>query len=232
MRIKHVISTYDCQSSRCYSSKFKMASVWKPFTFLTLFLVCTCCALPISDSELAKNLTSDEANGTAKDLYVIKTIVYEIGILTDASNTTDNETETHEQIDLTFFDPITNGSAFDLSNIPIPIQTNISGISVTGIAPVNLGTIKLPKNDKEAATLNTNFPLKVPLLPNALISVKRNITTSDELREIELLEKFPEIFDINDTVTGTPLEIQTNVVPLAEDESKRQNTPEFTKRED
>lgn len=26
--------------------------------------------------------------------YVIKTIVYEIGILTDASNATDNETET------------------------------------------------------------------------------------------------------------------------------------------
>ncbi|GJQ88046.1 hypothetical protein Trydic_g12968 [Trypoxylus dichotomus] len=201
-----------------------MASVWKPFTFFTLFLVCTCCALPITDSEIIKNFTSDETNGTAKDLYVIKTIVYEIGILTDASNKTDNATETHQQIDLTFFDPITNGSAFDLSNIPIPIETNVSGVSVTGIAPVNLGTIELPQNDDEVATFNTNFPLKVPLLPNALISIKRNITTSDELKEIELLEKFPEIFDFNDTVTGIPLQIQTNVIPLAEEESTQENT--------
>lgn len=125
---------------------------------------------------------------------------------------------------MTFFDPITNGSAFDLTNIPIPIETNISGVSVTGIAPFDLGTIELPSDQEESATLNSNFPLQVPLLPNALITIKRNISTSDELKEVELLEKFPEFFDLSDTVTGTPLQIQTNVIPLSHSNKDEQNT--------
>ncbi|KAI4470805.1 zinc finger protein [Holotrichia oblita] len=197
-----------------------MSSIWTCLTFSGLIIAygtITIHALPVAKEdvhyEVTKNVTTD-TNGTAKDLYVIKTIVYEVGILTDATNNTDNNTETHEQVDLTFFDPITNGSAFDLTNIPVPIETNISGVSITGIAPFDLGTIELPSDNEESATLNTNFPLQVPILPNALISVKRNISTSDELKEVELLEKFPEFFDFSDTVTGTPLQIQTNVIPL------------------
>ncbi|KAK9710629.1 hypothetical protein QE152_g25911 [Popillia japonica] len=204
-----------------------MSSIWTFLTLIIAYTTITIHALPVAkedlDYEVTHNVTTD-TNGTAKDLYVIKTIVYEVGILTDASNNTDNNTETHEQVDLTFFDPITNGSAFDLTNIPIPIETNISGVSVTGIAPFDLGTIELPSDQEESATLNSNFPLQVPLLPNALITIKRNISTSDELKEVELLEKFPEFFDLSDTVTGTPLQIQTNVIPLSHSNKDEQNT--------
>lgn len=118
-----------------------------------------------------------------------------------------------EEVDLTFFTPNTNASVFDLSNIPVPIETNISGISVTGIAPANLGILKLPNENEETATLS-NFPLKVPLLPNALISVKKNVSTSNILKQEELLENFPGILDFKDTTQGTRLEVQTSVVPL------------------
>lgn len=48
----------------------------------------------------------------------------------------------HERVDLTFFDAKSNGSYFDLGEIPLPVQTNITGQVLTGIAPVDLGSIQ------------------------------------------------------------------------------------------
>lgn len=48
----------------------------------------------------------------------------------------------HERVDLTFFDAKSNGSHFDLGNIPLPVQTNVSGQVLTGIAPISLGAIQ------------------------------------------------------------------------------------------
>lgn len=43
---------------------------------------------------------------------------------------------------MTFFDAHSNGSHFDLGNIPLPVQTNVSGQVLTGIAPIELGSIQ------------------------------------------------------------------------------------------
>lgn len=48
----------------------------------------------------------------------------------------------HERVDLTFFDAKSNGSHFDLGQIPLPVQTNVTGQVLTGIAPINLGSIQ------------------------------------------------------------------------------------------
>lgn len=48
----------------------------------------------------------------------------------------------HERVDLTFFDAKSNGSYFDLGAIPLPVQTNVTGQVLTGIAPIELGSIQ------------------------------------------------------------------------------------------
>lgn len=48
----------------------------------------------------------------------------------------------HERVDLTFFDAKSNGSHFELGQIPLPVQTNVTGQVLTGIAPISLGTIQ------------------------------------------------------------------------------------------
>lgn len=48
----------------------------------------------------------------------------------------------HERVDLTFFDAKSNGSNFDLGEIPLPVQTNVTGQVLTGIAPIDLGSIQ------------------------------------------------------------------------------------------
>ncbi|XP_058067054.1 uncharacterized protein LOC131216556 [Anopheles bellator] len=88
--------------------------------------------------------TNDSAANTTKELYVIKAVVYEIGILV---NTPDNETLeddepiTHQQVDLSFFSHSDNGTHFDLGDIPVPVHTSIHGQVFTGIAPVHLGAV-------------------------------------------------------------------------------------------
>lgn len=76
--------------------------------------------------------------------YVIKAVVYEIGILADVpddDNTTDNGPVTHQQVDLTFYDTDSNSSFINFGDIPLPVQTNVSGQIITGIAPVHIGAL-------------------------------------------------------------------------------------------
>ncbi|KAM0737502.1 hypothetical protein ACS0PU_000595 [Formica fusca] len=52
--------------------------------------------------------STDNSTETAAntDVYVIKAVVYEIGILTDTDNTTTSEsTERHERVDISLYDP-------------------------------------------------------------------------------------------------------------------------------
>ena len=44
-----------------------------------------------------------------------------------------------QQVDLSFYGASSNKTHIDLGNIPLPIQTNISGQVVSAISPVNLG---------------------------------------------------------------------------------------------
>ncbi|EAT43726.1 AAEL004826-PA [Aedes aegypti] len=92
-----------------------------------------------------ETLDNNSTNGTHKDLYVIKAVVYEIGILVDAP---DNDTEgigedpiTEQQVDLTFFSHDANKTHINLGDIPVPVATSVNGQVLTGIAPVHLGAV-------------------------------------------------------------------------------------------
>lgn len=76
---------------------------------------------------------------------MIKAVVYEIGVLTevpDDENSTETDNYSHERVDLTFFDAHSNGTHLDLGNIPLPVQTNVTGQVLTGIAPIHIGSIQ------------------------------------------------------------------------------------------
>lgn len=92
-------------------------------------------------------------NDTPKNLYTVKVIVYEIGILTEADENDTSDEETRERVDLTFFDARSNDSHIDLGNIPLPIQTNVSGQILTGIAPINIGAFSNPSELLETLPL-------------------------------------------------------------------------------
>lgn len=43
---------------------------------------------------------------------------------------------------MSFYDTESNGSYINLGDIPFPVQTNVSGQIVTGVAPVHIGAVK------------------------------------------------------------------------------------------
>lgn len=69
------------------------------------------------------------------------------------TNRKKNSIFSHERVDLTFFDAHSNGSHFDLGDIPLPVQTNVTGQVLTGIAPVHIGAIQ------DAADIFSTLPL-------------------------------------------------------------------------
>lgn len=76
--------------------------------------------------------------------YVIKATTYEIGILADVPDndtTTSNGSVTHQQVDISFFDTESNDSFINFGDVPLPIQTNVSGQIITGISPVHIGAV-------------------------------------------------------------------------------------------
>ncbi|EDV96686.1 uncharacterized protein LOC6558520 [Drosophila grimshawi] len=115
------------------------------------------CSLPLVDvSSTLDNDTLEQLHGsgndTPKNLYVVKAVVYEIGILTEVGDN-DTDFEEQERVDLTFFDAHSNDSFINLGNIPLPIQTNISGQVLTGIAPINIGAFSSPQELLETLPL-------------------------------------------------------------------------------
>ncbi|KAK5642741.1 hypothetical protein RI129_008908 [Pyrocoelia pectoralis] len=88
--------------------------------------------------------------------YVIRTVVYEVGILTDADNSTDSD-ESYEEVDLRFFDGKHNGSTFDLSKIPLPIERNFSEIVYSEILPGSFGPL-VDENGTTTVLTTSNFP--------------------------------------------------------------------------
>lgn len=97
----------------------------------------------------------------------------------------------HEQVDVSIFDPSKNGSAIDLTNIPLPIQTNVSGVSVTGLLPAsNLAAILLPSSDG------------LPVLPKKQVTVTQNISTNNPDKGSSIISNLPKLLGLtkkNDT---------------------------------
>jgi len=149
-------------------------------------------------------------NGTHKDLYVIKAVVYEIGILTevaDGDNSTDDEDYSRERVDLTFFDAHSNASHFNLGDIPLPVQTNVSGQVLTGIAPVHIGAIQ------EATDILSTLPLTGTIVnishsDTSFINLSHSpkISENGTILDAEDLAKIPGINQHTILIDNTPKE--------------------------
>uniref|UniRef100_A0A1A9WFJ6 Uncharacterized protein n=1 Tax=Glossina brevipalpis TaxID=37001 RepID=A0A1A9WFJ6_9MUSC len=162
--------------------------------YLILLFCVISCTLPILneqsdlDNEAIEELGVG-VNDSAKNLslYVVKAVIYEIGILTEEDNDTDTSFENQERVDLTFFDAHSNNSHIDLGNIPLPIQANVSGQILTGIAPVNIGAFS------DADELLRALPLTGTVF---------NITQSDTA--------FYQLTAMNDTGIGKGYPVDAN----------------------
>ncbi|XP_066151372.1 uncharacterized protein [Euwallacea fornicatus] len=166
----------------------------------------------ISNEEFSNSESSEEVlqNDTSpKDLYIIRKVVYEIGILTDATNSSDYDNRTHEQIDVSFFDPVDNGTFVDLSKIPIPVETNVSGVALTGILTSNLGSLLFPENDTEAS-LNRSQLL---LFPDKQVRVTKNISTVDKEQSANLLSGLTQVLGLSKLVTNYQTKTTTEKLP-------------------
>lgn len=45
-------------------------------------------------------------------------------------------------MDISFYDAESNGSFINFGDVPLPVQTNVSGQIITGIAPVHIGAVQ------------------------------------------------------------------------------------------
>lgn len=110
--------------------------------------------------------------------YVVKAVVYEIGILTEVGEN-DTDFESQERVDLTFYDAHTNQSHIDLGNIPLPIQTNVSGQVLTGIAPINIGAFSSPQELLETLPL-TGSIVNITHSDTAFYQLTKSNTSASE----------------------------------------------------
>lgn len=56
--------------------------------------------------------------------------------------TLDNGTVTRQQVDVSFYDAESNDTFLNLGDVPLPVQTSVSGQIITGIAPVHIGSVQ------------------------------------------------------------------------------------------
>ncbi|GAB0099177.1 uncharacterized protein DMENIID0001_150230 [Sergentomyia squamirostris] len=183
----------------------------------------------IPPSELAlSELVSEQnttVNGTLKDLYVIRAVVYEIGILTDVpENDTEeatNDTELiNERVDLTFFNAHQNDTHLDFGSIPLPVQTNVSGQILTGIAPIDLGAVDVNHPEDILETLPiTGTIVNITKSESSMFIINTTNVSFDELNtylEDDDLTKIPVISNVIPAVENLEISNQSNNIPLSQ----------------
>lgn len=116
--------------------------------------------------------------------YVIKAVTYEIGILADVpdNDTTldDNDgSVVRQQVDVSFFDAESNDTFINLGDVPLPIQTNVSGQIITGIAPVHIGSVQNVGDVLQSLPFSATI-VNITDSDTSFIHVSRENTTDDE----------------------------------------------------
>ncbi|XP_015178011.1 PREDICTED: uncharacterized protein LOC107067216 [Polistes dominula] len=73
------------------------------------------------------NLTELAENTTNDDLYIIRAVVYEIGVLTDTDNTTDENPERREEVNISIYNPPhQDNGLLDLNKVPISTENTLN----------------------------------------------------------------------------------------------------------
>ncbi|XP_063698853.1 uncharacterized protein LOC134829610 [Culicoides brevitarsis] len=162
-------------------------------------------ARPQEEIEVVEIDNATSQNGTHKELYVIRQVVYEVGVLVDVNNTDSEDTEidnsesselVDDQIQLTIFGSSHNGT-LEFGDVPLPVQVNTSGHVMTGLQPIHVGQISnltaladaLPFTGTIVNVTKTESTFLVPDKLNASSAEMVDVENSNE----NLLNKFSAI---------------------------------------
>lgn len=129
-----------------------------------------------------------------------------------------------ERVDLTFFDAHSNASHFNLGDIPLPVQTNVSGQVLTGIAPVHIGAIQ------EATDILSSLPLTGTIVnishsDTSFINLSHSpkISENGTILDAEDLAKLPGINEQTILIDNTPQESDDDEDDGEDDDSEERN---------
>lgn len=99
-------------SGEKYGQPFRASNLFFYTLIISVYLLTKIIATPLPTSTqeyqdyATDNLTTISAeNSTNDDLYIIRAVVYEIGVLTDTENKTNENPERHEEVNIAFYDP-------------------------------------------------------------------------------------------------------------------------------
>lgn len=137
--------------------------------------------------------------------YVVKILTYEVGILTDVPNNettngTAEDPEVHQKVDLSFYDTESNGTFLNFGDIPLPVQTNVSGQIITGIAPVHIGAVQNINDALEALPFSGTI-VNITHSDTSYLTVNRENATDEDQQTI-----------LNDNADLAKLPILNNVL--------------------
>lgn len=107
---------------------------------------------------------------------------------------------------MSFFDPADNGTFVDLSNIPVPVETNVSGVALTGIVSSNLGGLIFPENGSDSDVNRSNLLL----FPNKQVKVTKNISTVGKEENADILSGLSDVLGLSSLVSHDSQENDTS----------------------
>lgn len=84
-----------------------------------------------------------------------------------------------QQIDVSFFDAESNDSFINLGDVPLPVQTNVSGQIITGISPVHIGSVQNVGDVLQSLPFSATI-VNITNSDTSYIHVSRENTTDDE----------------------------------------------------
>lgn len=113
-----------------------------------------------------------------------------------------------ERVDLTFFDAHSNASHFNLGDIPLPVQTNVSGQVLTGIAPVHIGAIQ------DATDILNSLPLT-----GTIVNISHSDTSFINLSHSPKMNENGTILDAEDLAKLPGINEQTILIDNTPQES-------------
>lgn len=117
-----------------YALPFGVSSQLFYFLIISLCLLNKIIATPLptptqesQDYAIDSLTTVSTENSTNDDLYIIRAVVYEIGVLTDTNNGTNENPERHEEVNIAIYDPPhKENGLLDLDNVSISTEGSLS----------------------------------------------------------------------------------------------------------
>lgn len=127
-----------------------------------------------TNNQQVEKYSVEYSNGTAKDLYVIRTIIYEIGILAnpDGSKNASAHSEMQDQVDISLFKP-TKDELIDETKIPELIKGQVNRLTNSALRSLDVvPLIEISTKNKSSTEIR-----QLSYFPNSFVRLTANIST-------------------------------------------------------